>query len=157
MRFRTDGLQTTAVLAVWLAALAGCQRGPAVVPVSGIVEVDGQPLASGAITVVPANGRPASGTIGPDGRFTLSSFAVGDGVVTGTHQVVVIAHEDLGAGRIRWLVPTECRSLEASSLRLEVKGRTTEAKVSISTNGRPLPVENVFTKGDIAPDGRVAE
>ena len=40
-----------ALLVVVAACLPGCRRGPVVVPVSGVVEVDGKPLASGAITV----------------------------------------------------------------------------------------------------------
>lgn len=159
---RPRGLRPTAglVVAVFLVVatgLPGCRRGPVVVPVSGVVEVDGKPLASGAITVVPKDGRPASGRIGKDGRFTLTSFAPGDGVLTGTHQVVVTAHESLGGSRLRWLVPAACRSMAASPLRIEVTGPTQDARISISTGGKPLEIEDMSTLGDIAPDGSVSK
>jgi hypothetical protein len=152
----TTGL-AVALLVVVAACLSGCRRGPVVVPVSGVVEVDGKPLASGAITVVPKDGRPASGRIGKDGRFTLTSFAPGDGVLTGTHQVVVTAHESLGGSRLRWLVPAACRSMARSPLKIEVTGPTQDARISISTGGKPLEIEDVSVVGDIAPDGSLSK
>ena len=141
-----------------LAALTGggCGRGPQVVPVSGVVEVDGVPLKSGAITVVPDDGRAASGTIGTDGRFTLTTFVPGDGALLGRHRVVVTAHEDIGRMKLRWLVPAACRDIASTPLVLEVKGRTSDARVSISTDGKPLEVENMASSsGDISPQGVV--
>jgi len=149
--------RAVALLVVMAACLPGCRRGPVVVPVSGVVEVDGKPLASGAITVVPTDGRAASGRIGKDGRFTLTSFAPGDGVLTGTHQVVVTAHESLGGSRLRWLVPAACRSMASSPLRIEVTGPTQDARISISTGGKPLEIEDVSVVGDIAPGGGLAK
>jgi len=154
---RTATGLAVALLVVVAACLPGCRRGPVVVPVSGVVEVDGKPRASGAITVVPKDGRPASGRIGTDGRFTLTSFAPGDGVLTGTHQVVVTAHESLGGSRLRWLVPAACRSMASSPLQLEVTGPTKDARISISTGGKPLEIEDVSVVGDIAPDGSLAK
>jgi hypothetical protein len=153
-----SGAGLAAVLIVVVAAcLPGCRRGPVVVPVSGVVEVDGKPLPSGAITVVPKDGRPASGRIGKDGRFTLTSFAPGDGVLTGTHQVVVTAHESLGGSRLRWLVPAACRSMATSRLQIEVTGPTKDARIGISTGGKPLEIEDMSAVGDIAPDGSLSK
>jgi len=157
MRRRTDILCVAVACLVVAAANSGCRRGPAIVPVSGVVEVDGKPLPSGSVMVIPVDGRPASGTIGRDGRFTLTTFRPGDGVLTGTHQVVVSAHESLGGTKLRWLVPTACRSMAASPLRLEVTGATTAATISISTDGQPLQVEDMSATGDIAPDGTLSK
>ena len=60
-------------------------------PVSGEVKLDGQPLPAGYITVIPASGRAAKGTIQPDGSFTLSTYRDGDGAQVGTHPVTVAA------------------------------------------------------------------
>lgn len=119
---------------------AGCRFTPACVPVSGRIEVDGVPLTSGAIVVVPDAGRPASGRIGTDGRFTLSTLRPGDGVVRGTHRVVVTAFRDEGQTR-HWLVPAACREIPTTPLRLQVDGPRTDVVVSIDTGGQPPDVE----------------
>lgn len=146
------------VVAIIVATVAaeGCSRGPRVVPVSGTVEVDGAPLTSGAITVIPDHGRAATGTIGKDGRFTLTTFVPGDGSILGRHRVVVSAHQDLGRMRIKWLVPAACRDIASTPLVLDVTGKTADAKISISTDGKPLEVESMAaSSGDISPQGVV--
>lgn len=150
----SDRLVVAVAIIVATGAAEGCRRGPAVVPVSGVVEVDGAPLASGAITVVPEHGRAATGTIGKDGRFSLTTFVPGDGVILGRHRVVVSAHEDLGRMKIKWLVPSACRDIASTPLVLDVTGKTTDAKVSISTDGKPLDVEDMSSSsGDLSPQG----
>lgn len=131
--------------------LAGCGRGVTLVPVAGVVQVDGQPLPGGAITVAPADGRPASAVIGPDGRFTLSTFEPGDGVMPGRHQVTVVASRQLPGGRFQWLVPKQVRSLATSPLRLEVTGPTTAALVAIDTAGEKPEIESLH--GGIVNEG----
>jgi len=152
----SDRLVLAVIVTVAAVAADGCRRGPRVVPVSGVVEVDGAPLTSGAITVVPDRGRAASGTIGTDGRFTLTTFVPGDGAILGRHRVVVIAHQDLGRMRLKWLVPAACRDIASTPLTLDVTGKTDDAKVSISTDGKPLEVESMAaSSGDISPQGVV--
>jgi len=152
----SDRLVIAVAIALVAVAAVGCRRGPRVVPVSGVVEVDGVPLTSGAITVVPDHGRAATGTIGKDGRFTLTTFVPGDGVILGRHRVVVIAHEDLGRMKIKWLVPAACRDIGSTPLTLEVKGRMRDATVSISTDGQPLEIQDMSSSsGDISPQGVV--
>jgi len=138
------------VFLAWLVA-AGCGgRGVTLVPVSGIVEVDGEPLATGAITVAPADGRPASGMIGPDGRFTLSTFEPGDGVMPGRHKVVVIASRSLSPSRVQWLVPKSMRTLATTPLELEVTAPTEAARIEISTAGEKPEIVVVNIEGDIS-------
>jgi hypothetical protein len=45
------------------------------------------PVGNVTITFTPSDGRPASGTVDADGRFTLSTFAMRDGAVIGRHRV----------------------------------------------------------------------
>jgi len=80
----------------WLAALvilvgvAGCGRsGPAMLRVTGVVVTDDGPLADAEVMFIPTGGRPASGRTDDGGRFTLSTFAPGDGAVLGEHVVTV--------------------------------------------------------------------
>ncbi|MFM8497211.1 MAG: hypothetical protein ACKOEM_17075 [Planctomycetia bacterium] len=78
-----------------LLAAAGCGRSlPPVATVSGRVMLAGKPVTTGAVWFYPAgSGRPAIGQIGPDGRFTLATFAAGDGALLGDHRVVIEARE----------------------------------------------------------------
>jgi hypothetical protein len=153
MRPRSDGPRwlETALVAGLVLLLAGCGRGVTLVPVAGVVKVDGKPLQGGAITVAPADGRPASAVIGPDGRFTLSTFEPGDGVTPGRHQVTVVASRQLPGGRFQWLVPKQVRSLDTSPLLLEVTGPTTSALVAIDTAGEKPEIESL--DGGIVNEG----
>src|SRR5262249_48096067 len=60
--------------------------------VSGRVTYKGEPVPNGAITFLPdESGPPATGTIGPDGTYTLVTPDVGDGAVLGKHKVMITA------------------------------------------------------------------
>jgi len=83
--------QATAVLLFCLAA-ASCSRGSNVVPVSGIVTFEGEPLVNGFVmfnVVAQDQGRPCRGRIGPGGRFTLSTFQPNDGVMPADYTITV--------------------------------------------------------------------
>ena len=68
-----------AVLLAPLLALAGCgEGGPKIVPVSGVVRIDGKPLDYGHIQVSPTGWRPASGGIGSLVTSTAHVPMIGD-------------------------------------------------------------------------------
>jgi hypothetical protein len=85
-------------LALALAA-AGCDGGPAKVPVhpvTGQVYYDGKPAAGVQVFLFPTSAPtvpeiPAHphGVTGPDGRFTLGTYADADGAAEGSYQVVL--------------------------------------------------------------------
>lgn len=83
--------------------LAGCQGSSPLAPtceVKGqILLADGRPLTSGRVTFVSEDGSspPASGEVGPDGGFSLTTRVVGDGAVPGDYKVRV--EPDLPPGR----------------------------------------------------------
>ena len=54
---------------------------------------------------MPTGWRPASGRIGGDGRFTLTTTVAGDGCAVGTHPVVVLAGESLSPETMKWHAP----------------------------------------------------
>jgi hypothetical protein len=124
-----------AALLVSLVALAGCDNKTKLVPVSGRVLIDGQPLTHGVVQVVPAGYRAASGTIGPDGRFTLTTSAEGDGCVVGTHPAAVIAHEALGPGAQRWHAPKKYIDAATSGLTVTVDGPTNDLTINLTWDG----------------------
>jgi hypothetical protein len=112
---------------------------PAVVPAAGIVTLDGKPLAGGFIRLVPAASRPATGEIGPDGRFTLGTFAAADGCVPGTHGVEVIGPLPAGGEAAAAVpaptitVPARYRDAQTSGLTITIAGPTRDLSISLST------------------------
>lgn len=125
------------VLAV---AAVGCgPRRPGVVPASGIVTLDGEPLAGGFVRVVPAASRPATGAIGPDGRFTLGTFAAADGCVLGTHGVEVIGPLPAGGETAAAVpaptvtVPARYRDAHTSGLTITIAGPSRDLTISLTT------------------------
>jgi hypothetical protein len=57
--------------------------------VSGVVTLDGQPLAGAAVTFVPPDGRPASGTTDSSGKYSLSYNDGSDGCQPGLCRVMI--------------------------------------------------------------------
>lgn len=115
--------------------LVGCGDSLGLVPVSGQVTIDGEPLKYGSIQVVPDGAPAAYGTIGSDGRFTLETGDGGEGVVQGTHKVAIVANEPQGSGAQMWHAPMKYRDFLTSGLTLTVDGPTEDAKVELSWNG----------------------
>jgi hypothetical protein len=112
---------------------------PAVVPAAGIVTLDGKPLAGGFIRLVPAASRPATGAIGPDGRFTLGTFAAADGCVPGTHGVEVIGPLPPGGETAAAVpaptvtVPARYRAAETSGLTITITGPTRDLSILLTS------------------------
>ena len=108
-------------------------------PTSGRITFRGQPVAGGQITFYPepiGSGRQAIGAIGPDGRYTLTTFDHGDGALLGRHRVTIKAvrvkdslsaekaAEEMRLGHdlgVEWLVPKKYSRPETSPLTAEVK------------------------------------
>jgi hypothetical protein len=74
-----------AVAAVALTWLMWARR-PRPFPVSGTIAYNGQPVGNGKITFMPKNrsGQQATGQI-IRGRYSLTSFALNDGAISGTY------------------------------------------------------------------------
>ena len=108
-----------------LAACLGCGPAtPEVVPVTGKVLLDGQPLTVGRVLTTPSAGRGSNGLIGSDGTFELSTFGQRDGALIGRHKVAVVAYEgktggpEAGLGKL--LVPERYTNAETSGLTIDV-------------------------------------
>jgi hypothetical protein len=76
------------------AALAGCgpSNGLTMGRVSGVVTYKGEPVEFGEVLFLPDSekgnsGVPSMGSIGKDGRYTMSTQEAGDGVIAGYHKV----------------------------------------------------------------------
>ncbi len=131
-------------LLVLLVLPGGCSDGrPPRVQVAGRVLIDGQPLKLGTIQVVPSNARAAFAEIGPDGRFELSCFDNQDGVVKGTHQVAVVAAENLDGRRRKWYAPKKYAQPDTSGLSVTIDGPTDALVVELTWAGGAPFVETV--------------
>lgn len=74
-----------------LSATAACgPSGPVVVPVSGTVTHNGEPIGGMWITFTPAHGRPSMGVSKPDGSFELTYSREQKGALVGAHTVSVM-------------------------------------------------------------------
>lgn len=124
-------IAAAALLAV---CATGCGDGrPACVPVSGVVLVDGKPVTDGLIRIRPDAARAAAGKIGPDGRFSLTTFETNDGCVTGTHPVEVFAFQSRNGGYY-WLAPKKYSEPD-SGLSVTISGPTDDLKVELTWDG----------------------
>jgi hypothetical protein len=109
--------------------VVGCNRGPAMVPLTGKVIYNGKPLEFGTVAFQPPGGQPARGDIQPDGTFTLSTYRLNDGVVLGKHKVRVACYESQRPGTVKppgeqslgkLLIPKKYTLFEQSGLTAEV-------------------------------------
>lgn len=120
-----------------LASITGCSDGlPGRVPVSGIVLIDGQPLETGSIMVIPTGERPAAGSLGPGGRFSLTTYELNDGVVAGTHQVTVQATERPNESTTRWLTPKKYGEAATSGLSVTIEEATDKLVIELTWDGK---------------------
>lgn len=116
-------------LLVAITLLAGCRRGPEMVPVTGKVLYNGKPLEFGSVMFQPPSGQPAQGKIQSDGTFTLSTYKEGDGAVVGRHKVRITCYETEKPGIPKpageqplgkLLIPEKYTFLDQSGLSAEV-------------------------------------
>jgi hypothetical protein len=117
---------------------SGCgSKGPKPVPVSGMVMIDGKPLAGGFIRVVSEGGRPSGGTIGADGRFTLGCFTKDDGCIPGTHKAEVSGFANVSETQRKWLAPRKYASAGTSGLTVMIDGPTDALRIDLTWAGSP--------------------
>jgi hypothetical protein len=135
------------VLVTTAAFLIGCGGDPSkpkLGRVSGKVTYHGQPVTKGMVSFVPSSGpgaetgQSATGEIGPDGSYTLTTFENNDGAVLGEHKILVKSREEdpaLKGGGMpipdaqgkfkikppKHLVPKKYESADQTPLRLTVK------------------------------------
>lgn len=125
-------------------SVSGCGDGrPERVPVSGTVTIDGKPLTYGFVRFHPLEGgRLGQGRIGPDGRYTLTTYKKGDGVTLGTHAVEVLAGEPVGETKTRWHAPKKYAERATSELTLTIEKAEQDLPIELSWDGGKPFVES---------------
>src|SRR5262249_46379537 len=88
-------------------------------PVSGMVRLNGRPLAAGTITLHPTDpkGRLATGAI-RDGRYAMTTVNPEDGALPGIYKVTIEARGDVPSDK----VPAQYTNSETTSLRCNING-----------------------------------
>jgi len=135
----------TVVALAFVALLAGCGKTSNYATVRGVVEYDGQPLTefdNGAVIFTPKGGRLATGTIGRDGTFVLSTLGIGDGAVVGPTRVSVSATVDSDGpslerhASVRSVIPQEFADPDSSGMACEVTSGTANVfRIQLSSDG----------------------
>jgi len=117
---------------------AGCGDGrPKVVPVSGQVLIDGEPLTHGFVRFAPPDSRVAIGRLDKDGHFRLTSFESGDGAVTGQHRIAIKSHEPVaGSNKIKWHAPRKYSNYSSSGLTQEITKATDSIVIELTWGDR---------------------
>jgi hypothetical protein len=105
------------------------------VPVSGKVLIDGQPLTRGLVTIHPEGHRQSIANIEPDGSFKFTCYQPGDGTYTGTHVVCVTACEEVDATTNRWHAPQVYANRLASELRATIDGPRDDLEINLTWQG----------------------
>ena len=132
---RSRVLATIVLAAPLIVPAVGCGPGgtaPAVVtvPVKGKVTYKGRPLAKGVVTFEPRNsGRTATGAIGPDGAFELTTLQKGDGATPGKHRVSV---SGTGPTVKAELIPLKYTEVNTSKIELEVTKDKTDYPIDLN-------------------------
>lgn len=113
----------------------GCgPKGPAMIPVTGTVKLDGAPVAGAGVTFMPVSGgRPATGETDANGNFKLTTEKANDGAlegdylvaVSGVRTVGVVVNPDGTSGdttnmRTEWFVPQKYAKPATSNLQQTV-------------------------------------
>lgn len=130
-----------------IVGMAGCDRGPKLVSVSGKVFIDGKPLTKGFIQVIPEGQRASTGDIDSEGKFVLSFNEDKPGCVLGEHKVAIISNESPTPNSLKWLVPQKYSNVETSGLFLDVQGPIDNAEIKLSWDGDKSIVEKFESEG----------
>ena len=136
------------LLVAVLLGVFGCNRGPQMAPVTGVVLLNGQPVDGAAVLFTPeAGGRPADGVTDKEGKFTLQTFEPGDGAVVGKHKVAIVGMRQTGVqatsdglsgevneSKVRevWFVPKTYSSPDTSGIEIEVKRGMEPVKLELT-------------------------
>jgi hypothetical protein len=144
-------LAAAAVSTLLAVLTAGC--GPGMVPVSGIVTLDGKPQEGAYVMFVPAEeGRPVTGRTDAQGRYRLSTMHDNDGALEGDYLVCIAMYEPATGGgdplsepqsqlagnegggrRFRAIVPLKYTRPETSGLTAKVSADQTSFDFDLSS------------------------
>jgi len=144
-------------VATLVVALAGCGDGrPALVRVTGTVQLDGKPLEGAIVSFQPvAQGRdafqrPSSAVTDAEGKFSPGTYGPDDGLPPGKYRVTIQKRQPVGAAsgtsesqasgpvRYQWITPRRLADPDTSGLEAEVTSSGLEPSVfELESDGPP--------------------
>ena len=138
----SDMKRTAVSLAAMLVMLAGC-GGPKLLPVSGVVTLDGQPVAEAGVMFLPVEkGQATGGTTDATGKFELATTNR-IGVAPGQYRVTVTKREVAGRGmfdttqskspKVQWLVPEKYGNVSTSGLEATVSAENRQFTFALTS------------------------
>ena len=94
------GKSLAAIAVASIVTLVGCsgEDGPEILPVTGVVTLDGQPLPDAKVLFQPRGGRGSVATTGPDGKYELLYKTGVHGAIPGKHRVFISTASEGGEG-----------------------------------------------------------
>ena len=114
--------------------------------------MDGQPLSGNPECVVrfisQDGSRPATGKIGSDGSFTLTSYEKNDGCPKGKYKVIIIATRTEG-GKLYYLVPPRYSEKDKTDLEAEISGRTDNLILDVQWTNADKAYKKPINLGDM--------
>jgi hypothetical protein len=138
----------TLVTLALLASLVGC-GGSTYLPVSGVVSLDGTPVADAGVIFWPTeSGSTATGTTDVAGRFRLATTNT-PGALPGQYRVSITKKAFSGVSefgivdskriRVRWIVPQRYSKVETSGLKASVDRDQSEFNFALSSRQSGIP------------------
>jgi hypothetical protein len=121
---------------------------PERVQVSGRVLIDGKPLEVGTVRFISPKHRPAGAKLEKDGRFTLSTYELGDGCVLGQHAVTVMGMEQVDKRTRRWHAPKKYCAPATSELTANITDATDALEFNLTWDGKKPFDERIGGGGD---------
>ncbi len=122
------------LLAFSILSISGCGDDlPKRVSASGHVFIDGKPLEIGTLFIESPGQRSSYATLGPGGKFTISTFSTNDGIMPGKHRVAVISKEDVSSNTVKWYAPKKYLDVNTSGLEIDIPSSTSDIKIEIAT------------------------
>jgi hypothetical protein len=137
----------------------GCSEPPQLIPVSGTVLIDGEPLSGGTIRFVPAGGRPVGSKIMENGSFQLGTSSVSsvggvDGVPPGKYRIavsssIILSEEE---GTIKWVAPSRYADFRTSELEADLQTPEENLLVELTWEGSDPDSESETPEESASPD-----
>ncbi|NOX54416.1 MAG: carboxypeptidase regulatory-like domain-containing protein [Planctomycetes bacterium] len=137
-----------ALLAIGVCYIVGCSGGPdrpKTYPVTGTVTLDGKPVEGATVVFVPkeeGKGRAATGVTDSDGKYSLGTFASGDGVIPGEYLVKVTKYRPPSSQQ----PPVEDEEDEESEMRAFLEAQKGTEPTTTETE-LPVKYSNEQTSG----------
>lgn len=135
-------LALAAGLAVFGLVLPGCgPKYPETIPVAGTVTLDGRPVSGAAVVFTPEAGEAATATTDASGRFSLSTFRLGDGALPGDYRVTVskTTVEPGEEEKVVFVVPKEYGNVATSPLACQVQKEMGPVELNLHSTPAAVP------------------